>query len=123
MAPESPPDYFTYAARTPYPLADYLKVIYDLRPETPEAPSIKQSVISQVQALMKQQKMTKSDLAEKMNTSRASLNRLLDPDQSVTLQTLQKAARALGRDISLRFIAPRPGNAGESADDRRLHDD
>ncbi|MFP4445758.1 MAG: helix-turn-helix domain-containing protein [Desulfosudaceae bacterium] len=120
LAPESPPDYFKYAARTPYPLADYLKVIYDLRPKRPDpdAPAIKQTVISQLQTIMKQQKITKTILAQKMNTSRASLDRLLDPDKSVTLQTLQKAARALDRDISLRFVAPGRDNAEDPADDR-----
>ncbi|MDY6904327.1 MAG: helix-turn-helix transcriptional regulator [Thermodesulfobacteriota bacterium] len=117
MAGQSPPDYYAYAGKTPYPLADYLKVIYDLRSvqdsRPPGKPSgqidapIKQAVISQVRALMKQQQLTKTDLARRMNTSRASLDRLLDPERSVTLQTLQKAAHALGRDISLRFVPPR----------------
>ena len=68
---------------------------------------------------MKQQKITKTILAQKMNTSRASLDRLLDPDKSVTLQTLQKAARALDRDISLRFVAPGRDNAEDPAADDR----
>ncbi|MDY6825130.1 MAG: helix-turn-helix transcriptional regulator [Thermodesulfobacteriota bacterium] len=110
MAGESPPDYFEYAGKTPYFLADYLKVIYDLRSVWPCGTSgkmdipIKQTVISQVQVLMGQQRLTKTDLARKMRTSRASLDRLLDPERSVSLQTLQKAARALGQDISLRFV-------------------
>ena len=48
MAGERPPDYFEYAGKTPYPLPDYLKVIYDLRPgpATKTDKSVKQTVIS-----------------------------------------------------------------------------
>jgi antitoxin component HigA of HigAB toxin-antitoxin module len=103
---ERPPDYLAYAGKMPYPLADYLKVVYDLRdaPSGFVATTIKQDVIVQIEKLMKQQNLTKTALAQKMNTSRASLDRLLDPKKSVTLQTLQRVADALDRDISLRFV-------------------
>jgi antitoxin HicB len=40
-----------------------------------------------------------------MNTSRAALDRLLDPDNtSVTLQTLSRAARAIGRDLRIELV-------------------
>ena len=47
---------------------------------------------------MKAQQLTKTDLAERMHTSRAALNRLLDEnDGSLTLTTLAIAAAALGK--------------------------
>lgn len=44
-------------------------------------------------------------LARQMHTSRAALNRLLDPaNESVTLATLQKAAFIVGREIRLELV-------------------
>ena len=51
-----------------------------------------------LQSAMKKMKMTVSALAKKMKTSRAAVNRILDPaNPSVTLVTLEKAAFALGK--------------------------
>ena len=44
-------------------------------------------------------------MARRMKTSRAALDRLLDPDNtSVTLQTLCRAARAIGRDLRIELV-------------------
>jgi hypothetical protein len=44
-------------------------------------------------------------MARRMNTSRTALDRLLDPrNASVTLQTLSRAARAIGRDLRIELI-------------------
>jgi DNA-binding Xre family transcriptional regulator len=52
--------------------------------------------------LMKKQHVTKSVLAKRMRTSRAALDRLLDSDNmSVTLQTMSRAAAALGQELSI----------------------
>jgi hypothetical protein len=49
---------------------------------------------------MKRAKINKVQMARRMNTCRAALDRLLDPgNASVTLQTLCRAARAIGRDL------------------------
>ena len=49
--------------------------------------------------------LSKTAMAERMKTSRAALNRLLDPaNNSVTLATLQKAAAAVGREIRLELV-------------------
>ena len=57
----------------------------------------KRQVARQLADLMKKEKLTKDALAKRMKTSRAALDRLLDPDNaSVTLTTLGKAACALG---------------------------
>jgi len=47
---------------------------------------------------MKERKLTVSALAKRMQTSRAAINRILDPaNPSITLGTLEKAAHALGK--------------------------
>jgi DNA-binding Xre family transcriptional regulator len=50
-------------------------------------------------------KLTKSDMARRMRTSRAALDRLLDPDNdAVTLNTLAKAATAVGRQLHFELV-------------------
>jgi antitoxin HicB len=54
---------------------------------------------------MKEQNVSKAEMAKRMHTSRASLDRLLDPDNdAVSLSTLQKAATAVGREIRLELV-------------------
>ena len=66
--------------------------------------AIKRVLAMQVGDLMLQKHFTKSDMATKMRTSRAALNRLLDPaNESVTLYTLKKAASVLGKKLRLEF--------------------
>lgn len=51
---------------------------------------------------MKQANLSKTAMAERMRTSRTALDRLLDPtNASVTLQTLQRAALALGKTLRI----------------------
>ena len=58
------------------------------------ARAIKRVIARQLDALMDDQKLTKSALAKRMKTSRTQLDRLLDPEnESVTLGTLTRAAR------------------------------
>jgi len=53
---------------------------------------------------MKEQNINKSEMAKKMDTSRASLDRLLNPmNDSVTLATLTKAANVLGKKLVLQL--------------------
>jgi antitoxin HicB len=70
------------------------------------AVAVKRVIAWQIEQEMLAQKMTKTAMAKKMRTSRASLNRLLDEnDTSLTLTTLAGAAAALGRRIRLE-LAP-----------------
>ena len=70
------------------------------------AVAVKRVIAWQIEREMSAQKMTKTAMAKKMRTSRASLNRLLDEnDTSLTLTTLVGAAAALGRRIKLE-LAP-----------------
>jgi len=71
-----------------------------------EAVAIKRAVVLQLAALMKKQRITKAELAKRMQTSRSALDRLLDPENgSVTLQTLERAAEALGKRLRIEFAA------------------
>ena len=67
--------------------------------------AIKAVLAWQIEQAMKAQKLSKSAMAQRMGTSRAQLDRLLDPDNtSVTLHTLQKAAATLGRKVRLELV-------------------
>ena len=72
--------------------------------EEVSAVAIKRVVAWQIAQEMKAQGLTKTALAEKMHTSRAALNRLLDEtDTSLTLTTLTGAAKALGKNLRIEF--------------------
>jgi antitoxin HicB len=69
------------------------------------ARAIKRVLARQLDALMQDQKITKSELARRMHTSRAQLDRLLDPEnESVTLGTLARAAQAVGRQLRMELV-------------------
>jgi antitoxin HicB len=69
------------------------------------ARAIKRVIARQLDALMEDQGLSKSALAKRMKTSRAQLDRVLDPDNgSVTLDTLTRAARAVGRQLRMELV-------------------
>ena len=69
-----------------------------------EAIAIKRVIAFQVAELMKSQNISKVAMAKKMKTSRSALDRLLDPmNTSVTLQTLEHAAHAIGKRLRIEF--------------------
>jgi len=62
----------------------------------------------QMAEVMRKRRITKAHLAQRMRTSRAALDRLLDPDNpSVTLTTMGRAAAALGKRLSIRLVDSR----------------
>ncbi len=64
--------------------------------------AVKEALAWQVEQAMKKEKITKTEMARRMQTSRAALDRLLDPKNvSVTLQTLFRAARAVGSHLRI----------------------
>jgi hypothetical protein len=64
--------------------------------------AMKRVLTWQISQAMKKQRVTKSQMAKRMRTSRAALDRLLDADNtSVTLQTMGRAAAALGKQLSV----------------------
>jgi predicted XRE-type DNA-binding protein len=72
--------------------------------EESTAIAVKRVIAWQIMQAMEAQNLTKTVLANKMRTSRAALNRLLDEtDTSLTLNTLVRAASVLGKKISFRF--------------------
>jgi len=74
-----------------------------LRAET-EAVAIKRAIAYQIEMEMKKANLSKSELTKRMRTSRSALDRLLDPSNvSVTLQTLEKAANALGKQLKIKM--------------------
>ncbi len=73
--------------------------------EEAEAIAVKRVLAFQIMELMKSQNLSKAEMARRMKTSRAALNRLLDSEnRSVTLHTLDKAARSLGKRLRLTLI-------------------
>jgi hypothetical protein len=73
--------------------------------EETRAIALKDAVAWQVQKAMEKEKITKVEMARRMRTSRAALDRLLAPgNASVTLQTLTRAARAIGRDLRIELV-------------------
>jgi DNA-binding Xre family transcriptional regulator len=66
------------------------------------AAAVKEVIAWQIQQAMKKQKLSKNKMAALMETSRAQLDRLLDPKQgNVTLETLHRAAHVLGRELRI----------------------
>jgi antitoxin HicB len=70
------------------------------------AVAVKRVIAWQITHEMQSQKLTKTAMAEKMHTSRAALNRLLDDsDTSLTLTTLASAATTLGKKLRIELAA------------------
>jgi antitoxin HicB len=73
--------------------------------EAVELLAMKKTVALQMKKILKKQALTKTQMAKRMNTSRASVDRLLDEQNpSVTLQTLEKGAKALGHKIRIELV-------------------
>ena len=67
--------------------------------------AIKRVLAWQVSEAMNNQGLNKSQMAEQMKTSRTSLDRLLDPENtSVTLKTLERAASVLGKRLQIELV-------------------
>ncbi len=72
--------------------------------QTAEELALKEIIADQVAAAMKAEGLNKTAMAKRMNTSRKALDRLLDPENTgVTLHTMQRAAAAVGRKLTLQF--------------------
>ena len=73
--------------------------------ENVQAAAFKRALSLMVNDMMKAKRMNKSAMAARMRTSRAAVHRLLDPkNTSVTLATLNRAARSLGCKVKIEFI-------------------
>ena len=70
-----------------------------------EARALKRAMSLQIRRQLEEKSITKAEMAVRMKTSRAAVARLLDAsNSSVTLNTLGKAARALGRKVKIELV-------------------
>jgi antitoxin HicB len=69
------------------------------------AAAIKSVIARQLAAEMKRKRITKKRMAELMKTSRAQVDRLLDPDNGgATIESLARAARLVGRELRMQLV-------------------
>lgn len=92
--------------------------------EEVEAAAIKAVIAAELQRAMKEQKISKSALARKLATSRAHVDRLLDPAYTpVSLETISRAATFMGKRLSFSLrdahTARAPGGKHRAADSAR----
>ncbi|HYR58718.1 MAG TPA: hypothetical protein VEO95_08825 [Chthoniobacteraceae bacterium] len=70
-----------------------------------EAGALKRAVAMKLADLMEKGSVKKTAMAKRMKTSRAALDRLLDPsNSSATLATLNRTATALGRKVKIELV-------------------
>jgi hypothetical protein len=85
-------------------LEDFLEEEGRLEEATDTA--IKRVLAWQLEQAMKDQHISKVDMARRMQTSRSQLDRLLDPEDhmAVTLETLRRAAAVLGKRVKVDLV-------------------
>jgi hypothetical protein len=70
--------------------------------EESEAVALKRVLAWKIEQAMREQALGKKAMADRMETSRSQLDRLLDPENtSVTLHTMQRAAMCVGLKLRL----------------------
>lgn len=70
-----------------------------------EAVAIKRVIAYQIQEAMEKEKISKTEMAKRMKTSRSALTRLLDPlNTSITLATIESAVAALGKRVQIQIV-------------------
>lgn len=73
--------------------------------ERVNARALKRVIAWQLSQAMEAKELTKTEMAERMGTSRTSLDRLLDSSNaSVTLLTLERAASAVGKRLRIELV-------------------
>ena len=71
-----------------------------------QARAIKEVVAWQLAEAMREQGLSKNQLARQMHTSRTQVDRVLDPEAgNVTIETLQRAAALVGRRVKVELVA------------------
>ena len=69
------------------------------------AVAIKRVLARQLEEEMKRQNLTKTEMAKQMQTSRAQLDRLLDPENTgVSIETITRAATVVGRQLRIELV-------------------
>ena len=88
--------------------------------EEAETVAIKRVLAWQLKQAMRQQRKTKQAMAKELHTSRSQLNRLLDPQNvSVSLETITRAARVLGKRVTIRITDARGSSTRHRPAERR----
>ena len=72
--------------------------------EQAQSEAIREVVAWQLAQAMKKRKISKTRMAALLETSRAQVDRLLDPKCDVTLSSLQRAAAAVGRRVRIELV-------------------
>src|ERR1700737_2474190 len=84
--------------------------------EEVEAVAIKRVLAWQLEQAMQEQQKSKQAMAKQLHTSRSQLDRLLDPQNvSVTLDTITRAARVLGKRVIIRIADAKAGRVERAA--------
>jgi len=93
------------AKRNPHAGTDFDDFLKDENMfEEVQARALKRALAEQLEESMQAANISKVKMAEMMSTSRSQLDRVLDPDNiSVQLDTLMKAARAVGKTVEIKF--------------------
>ncbi|HYA42113.1 MAG TPA: helix-turn-helix transcriptional regulator [Syntrophobacteraceae bacterium] len=83
-------------------LDDFLREegIYDAA----KAEAVTRVISWQIAEEMRKQGITKTQMAERMHTSRAQVDRILKARGNVTIETLQRAAALIGRELRLELV-------------------
>lgn len=68
------------------------------------AEAVKRVIAFQLEKELKKQKMSKSQFAKKMKTSRSAVDRLLDPKRTCSLKSLVTAVSVLGKTLEVRMV-------------------
>ena len=72
-----------------------------------QAVAVKRALALQIEQAMVEERLSKGEMARRMETSRSQVNRILDPEsESVTLDTLARAAQAVGRSLRVEIVSP-----------------
>jgi hypothetical protein len=72
--------------------------------EESQARAVKEVIAWQLAEAMKEKKISKSRMALLLKTSRTQVDRLLDPNNDVTLSSLQRAAAMVGRRVTIELV-------------------
>lgn len=72
--------------------------------EEAQAQAVKEVVAWQLAVAMKKNKISKNKMATLLKTSRTQVDRLLDGKDDITLSSLQRAAAAVGRRVSIKLV-------------------
>jgi len=72
--------------------------------EEAQAQAIKEVVAWQLAEAMRKKKISKARMAVLLKTSRTQVDRLLDPNNDITLSSLQRAAAIVGRRVTVELV-------------------